>query len=78
MPTFITTVLGATYPCLGLPFDPDTVGCVADHLGAVPTADVAAAVLSALREVLPLGATTHGLGTPELRVPLEDCWRVET
>jgi len=74
-PEPIRAVLSATYPQLGLAWDPTTVGCLQD-VDRVSTDEVQAALLDALAELLPLGPRPAGPSGTDLRVPLVDCWQL--
>ena len=50
--------LTAAYELLDLPFDPGTVGCVADAVPGVTTAEVRDHLVESLGRVLPLAGTT--------------------
>lgn len=69
-PEPVRGVLSEAYPLLGLDWDPRTLGCVADCLPGVTTADVSDTLLGELGRVLSLG---RGDGES---FPLERCWEV--
>ncbi len=52
-PEPVRAVLTDAYAALGLDWRPASVGAVADHVPGVTVADVAAALLPGLRELLP-------------------------
>ncbi len=54
-PEPVRAVLAATYPALGLEWDPATVGCVADGAPGVTVADVADALVPRLLDLVPNG-----------------------
>jgi hypothetical protein len=62
--------LADAYPIRGLDWEPHTLGCVADHVAGVTTADVRAALLDELARIFSLG---RGNGRS---FPLERCWEV--
>lgn len=74
-PEPVRALLSEAYPRLGLPWEPVTVGCVADQIGWVSTEQVRAAVLTALTERLPLGAPASAPAEGGLRLPLLDRWQ---
>ena len=59
-PEPVRAVLAEAYPHLGLNYDPATVGCVSDHVPAITTDEVRAALLDALGELLPLADPAPG------------------
>lgn len=73
-PEPIRSLLADAYPLLGHPFDPVSVGCVAEHVADVTTNDVEAVLLDCLREVLPLAPTAESTGDDARRVALTGCW----
>lgn len=74
-PDPVRAVLSAAYPHLGLPFDPDTLGCVADEVPGVTSPDVVDALVEALGQVLPVTGPAAPRDTAELvRLPLTGCW----
>jgi hypothetical protein len=59
-PEPVRAVLAATYPLLGLDWDPATVGAVADEVPGVTVADVAAALVPRLAALIDTSATFPG------------------
>jgi lipoate-protein ligase A len=61
-PDPVREALTAAYHILGLPFDPASVGCVADSVSGVSTAQVRSRLIESIADVLDLGlpSGSHG------------------
>lgn len=69
-PEPVRAVLSDAYPLLGLDWDPGSLGCVADHLPGVSSAEVGDALLRELAPVLSISRGTRPV------FPLDGCWEV--
>ncbi len=75
-PEPVRTVLSATYPLLGLGFDPATLGSVTDEAPGASADDLLEVLCQALEDLLPTGepAAVSSAADELVRIPLTACW----